>query len=85
MGHSGIALALTGRGPEAALVLPIGRWLGIYRWFPLEAELSISPDRVYIGPILRKARCLQERAPEATRARQQLPFGLGNRCVLRAD
>jgi hypothetical protein len=85
LGHSGIALAVTGHGPEAALLLPLGRWLGIYRWLPLEFEVAISADRLYVGPILRKARCLEGRNPEDTRARQELPFGLGNRCVLRAD
>jgi hypothetical protein len=85
IGHSGISLALTQNGPEAAIVLPLGRWLGIYRWLPIEAELSVSTDRFYFGPILRKGRCTQERNPEQTSARQQLPFGLGSRCVLRAE
>jgi len=48
-------------------------------------ELSVSPDSVYAGPILRKARCTGARDAEDTSARLKLPFGLGSRCVLRAE
>ncbi len=37
-------------GPRASLVLPVARWLGIGRFFPVEARLGIGLDGVYAGP-----------------------------------
>jgi hypothetical protein len=82
-GHAGISLGITDGGPEASLVLPLGRWLGIQSWLPIEAEFSIGADSFYIGPVLRKSRCSEYQDSDEVSARDLLPLGLRSRCVLR--
>jgi hypothetical protein len=44
------SIGLNETGPAASIVLPIGRWLGIQRWLPVAAYVSLSADSVYVGP-----------------------------------
>ncbi|MEX2204745.1 MAG: hypothetical protein WEF50_00785 [Myxococcota bacterium] len=37
-------------GPRASLVLPFARWLGISRFFPVEARLAVGLDGISAGP-----------------------------------
>jgi hypothetical protein len=37
-------------GPRASLVIPVARWLGIARFFPVEARLDIGLDGISAGP-----------------------------------
>ena len=79
----GMGLGMTESGPEASLVLPIGRWLAIDAWLPLEAELSLGADP-YIGPVLRKKKCSDAlENPDEASVRRLLPLGLRSRCVIR--
>ena len=39
-------------GPRASLVIPVARWLGIGRFFPVEARLAIGLDGISAGPDL---------------------------------
>ena len=37
-------------GPRASLVIPVARWLGISRFFPVEARLAIGLDGISAVP-----------------------------------
>ncbi len=37
-------------GPRASLVIPVARWLGISRFFPVEAHLAVGLDGISAGP-----------------------------------
>lgn len=37
-------------GPRASLVIPFARWLGISRFFPVEARLAVGLDGISAGP-----------------------------------
>ncbi len=80
----GTAFAMTDRGPEIQLVLPLARWFGFEEWMPLEAQAIIGAEP-YLGPALRKQKCIEGGTPSARRtsARKLLPLGLRSRCVLR--
>jgi hypothetical protein len=45
-----LSIGLNDSGPAASIVLPVGRWLGIQRWLPVAAYVSLSADSVYVGP-----------------------------------
>ena len=37
-------------GPRASLVIPFARWLGIGRFFPVDARLAVGLDGISAGP-----------------------------------
>ena len=41
-------------GPHASVVIPVARWLGIGRFFPIEARLAVGLDGISAGPALDK-------------------------------
>ena len=42
-------------GPRLSLVLPVGHWLQIDRWLPLEARLGVTLSGVSFAPSFRGA------------------------------
>jgi len=47
-----LALEVGTSGPRLSLVIPVARWLGISRFFPVEARLAVGLDGVSAGPSL---------------------------------
>jgi hypothetical protein len=47
-----LAVELSASGPVASFSLPLGDWLGVDRWIPLEANLSVSLDGVSFSPLI---------------------------------
>jgi hypothetical protein len=47
-----LSLEVGTSGPRLSLVIPVARWLGIGRFFPVEARLAVGLDGVSAGPSL---------------------------------
>jgi len=45
-----VSLEVGSYGPRAQLVIPFARWLGIGRFFPVEARLAVGLDGISAGP-----------------------------------
>jgi len=45
-----VSIEVGAAGPHASLVIPVARWLGIGRFFPVEARLEVGLDGVTAGP-----------------------------------
>lgn len=52
--RASVALEVGPRGPQASLVLPLGDWLRVDRWIPVEARFSLGLDGMEFGPSFRK-------------------------------
>ena len=56
LAHARLALEIGRSGPRAAVVLPLGHWLGIGRWLPAEVHLNVGMDGVGARPRLGRPR-----------------------------
>lgn len=52
--RASVALEVGSRGPQASLVVPIGDWLRLNRWIPVEARFSFGLDGMEFGPSFQK-------------------------------
>lgn len=48
--HARVAVEVGTFGPRASLVIPFARWLGISRYFPVEARLAVGLDGISAVP-----------------------------------
>lgn len=48
--HARVAIEVGTFGPRASLVIPFARWLGISRYFPVEARLAVGLDGISAVP-----------------------------------
>ena len=48
--RASLALEVGRDGPQASVVLPIGHWLRLNSWIPIEARFSIGLDGIDFGP-----------------------------------
>jgi hypothetical protein len=51
-GGAMLALEIGNSGPRSSLVVPLGYWLGVGRWVPVEAHVELGLDGVEVGPRL---------------------------------
>ena len=45
-----LSLVMSESGPRASITVPLGRWLRIERWVPLQAHLGVGLDGISIDP-----------------------------------
>jgi len=51
-GGAMVALEMGNSGPRTSLVLPLGYWLGLGRWVPVEAHIELGLDGLDVSPRL---------------------------------
>ena len=62
--HLHFGLEMGSSGPRVSMTLPVGRWLGLGRWLPIEASLAASAEGIDAAP-----RLGERSAPEFSAAR----------------